>query len=67
MPLERYMQALGYYTGNIEADGGKIPIYGNGMRKAIMLYQANIVKASARNQDGILTAQGPSWTKLYGA
>ena len=66
-PLERYMQALGYYTGNIEADGGKIPIYGNGMRKAIMLYQANIVKASARNQDGILTAQGPSWTKLYGA
>ncbi len=61
------MQALGYYTGSIEADTGKKPVFGNGMRKAIILYQANVVKAASGNQDGILTAQGPSWTKLYGA
>lgn len=66
-PLERYMQALGYYTGSIEADTGQKPVFGNGMRKAIILYQANVVKAASGNQDGILTAQGPSWTKLYGA
>ncbi len=66
-PLERYMQALGYYTGTIEADRGKVPVYGNGMQKAIILYQANVVKASVRNQDGILTAKRATWRALYGA
>ena len=65
-PLERYMKALGYYTGSIEADRGMPPVYGNGMRKAIILYQTNMVKASAKNQDGILTAGGATWRRLYG-
>ena len=66
-PLERYMQALGYYNGRIEADSGKLPVYGNGMKKAIILYQANIVRAKQKNQDGELTACGDTWKKLYGA
>lgn len=65
-PLERYMQALGYYTGRIEADSGRTPLFGNGMRKAIILYQANVVKASKRNQDGELTARAATWKMLYG-
>jgi GH25 family lysozyme M1 (1,4-beta-N-acetylmuramidase) len=66
-PLERYMQALGYYTGSIEADENKVPVFGNGMCKAIKLYQSNVVKSSVKNQDGILTAKGATWKKLYGA
>lgn len=65
-PLERYMQALGYYNGRIEADSGKMPIYGNGMKKAIILYQSNIVRAIPKNQDGILSAKGATWKTLYG-
>lgn len=65
-PLERYMQALGYYSGSIEADNGKIPVFGNGMKKAIILYQVNVVKAKAKNQDGELTAGAATWKKLYG-
>ena len=65
-PLERYMQALGYYTGSIEADRGKKPVFGNGMKKAVLLYQTHVVKAQVRCRDGILTAGGATWRKLYG-
>lgn len=66
-PLERYMKALGYYQGNIEVDSGKEQCYGNGMKKAIKLYQEHIVKAKEKNRDGILTASGATWKTLYGA
>lgn len=66
-PLECYMKSLGYYTGKVEADNGGTPDFGNGMRKAIVLYQANVVKAAVRFQDGELTAKGATWKKLYGA
>lgn len=65
-PLERYMQALGYYTGRIEADSGRIPLFGNGMKKATILYQTNEVQASKKNQDGIFTAGAATWKRLYG-
>lgn len=65
-PLERCMQALGYYTGSVEADSGKAPLFGNGMKKAVILYQTHVVKAKAKNQDGELTAGGAAWRKLYG-
>lgn len=66
-PLERYMKALGYYQGSIEADSGKQPSYGNGMKKAIKLYQEHIVKADEEFRDGVLTAKGATWKTLYGA
>lgn len=64
-PLERYMSVLGYYSGTIEADNNKTPIYGNGMRKAIILYQTNVVKAAEKYRDGILDAKKATWKKLY--
>lgn len=66
-PLEKYMKSLGYYTGKVEADNGGKPEFGNGMKKAIILYQANVVKAAVRYQDGELTSKGATWKKLYGA
>lgn len=66
-PLERYMQALGYYTGTIEADRGKQPVFGNGMKKAVVLYQTHVVKASEKYRDGELTAGASTWKTLYGA
>ena len=63
-PLERYMKELGYYTGSIEADNGKTPIFGSGMTAAIKKYQKNVVKATAKNQDGVITAKAVTWKKL---
>lgn len=65
-PLERYMKALGYYTGKIEADEGKEPCFGNGMKEAVKQYQKHVVKASAKNQDGVITKRANTWKKLLG-
>ena len=64
-PLERYMKSLGYYTGKIEEDEGKAPLFGNGMKKAIKLYQEHVVKAKEKYRDGILTARSATWKSLY--
>ena len=64
-PLERYMKSLGYYTGKIEEDEGKTPLFGNGMKKAIKLYQEHVVKAEEKYRDGILTARAATWKSLY--
>lgn len=65
-PLERYMKALGFYKGSIEADQGKAPSFGDGMTNAIKQYQRDIVKATAKNQDGEVTKCGATWRKLLG-
>lgn len=65
-PLERYMKALGYYTGAIEADANKTPDFGGVMESAIKKYQKNVVKASTKNQDGEITAKATTWKKLLG-
>lgn len=63
-PLERYMKALGYYKGEIEADLRKTPIYGNGMKKAIIKYQTEIVRNTPQNCDGIITKKQKTWKTL---
>jgi len=65
-PLERYMKALGYYVGAIEADSKKTPDFGGGMESAIKKYQEKVVKAEPKNQDGIITAKAATWKKLLG-
>ena len=65
-PLERYMKALGYYAGAIEADSKKTPDFGGGMESAIKKYQEKVVKAEPKNQDGIITAKAATWKKLLG-
>ena len=63
-PLERYMKALGYYTGEIEAEQGKKPSFGNGMKTAVKQYQKEVVKATVKNQDGEITKKAATWKKL---
>ena len=65
-PLERYMKALEYYKGDIEADNGKTPTFGSGMEAAIKQYQKEIVKAKEKNQDGIVSKKQATWKKLLG-
>lgn len=60
-PLERYLKKLGYYTGEIEADKGKTPIFGKGMENAVKQFQeANKLPFV----DGIITAKANTWKKL---
>lgn len=60
-PLERYLKQLGYYDGEIEADIGKTPVFGKGMKDAVINYQkANGLKVV----DGIITAHANTWKKL---
>lgn len=60
-PLERYLKQLDYYNGEIEADIGKTPVFGKGMKDAVINYQkANGLKVV----DGIITAHANTWKKL---
>lgn len=62
--LERCLKRLGYYTGAIEADNGKKPVFGSGMEQAVKTYQKDVVKATAKNTDGVISAKGATWKKL---
>lgn len=63
-PLERYFRELGYYLGEIEADHGQRPCFGNGMKEATKLYQQLIVGSTGRNVDGVLDRKAQTWKKL---
>lgn len=64
-PIERYLKSLGYYTGSIEADNGKTPLFGSGLKRAVEKYQTYVVKyTKVKNIDGIITAKGGTWKKL---
>jgi GH25 family lysozyme M1 (1,4-beta-N-acetylmuramidase) len=63
-PLERILKTYGYYTGEIEADNGKSPIFGNGMAKASALYQSNIV--GLKKPDMEWTKGNSSYKKALG-
>lgn len=66
-PLERYMKFLGYYTGSIEADNNKTPIFGTNMTNAIKKYQTYVVKfKNVKSIDGVITAGNTTWKKLLG-
>lgn len=60
-PLERLLKAHGYYTGDVEADQGKRPFFGNGMSKATKLYQVKLL--GYRQPDAEWTAQNKSYQK----
>lgn len=58
--LERYLKELGYYTGEIEEDYGKTPIFGGGMTSAVKAYQRD----NGCVVDGEITARNKTWKKL---
>lgn len=59
--LERYLKLLGYYNGAIEADQGKTPTFGGGMRSSVINYQKS---KGLKVADGIITAKANTWKKL---
>lgn len=63
-PLERYMKAWGLYTGAIEADQGKKPVFGKGMGQAFYNYQKNVLKYSKADYE--ITARGKMWKEMLG-
>ena len=62
--LERRLKALGYYTGEIEADKGKTPTFGKGMEAAVNAYQKDVLKY--QKTDGEITAKKKMWKSLLG-
>lgn len=63
-PLERRLKALGYYTGEVEADRGEPPCFGKGMESAVNEYQKNVLKY--QKTDGEITARKKMWKSLLG-
>lgn len=63
-PLERYFAGLGFYTGEIEANSGKKPCFGNGMKDATRLYQKYIVGSTGKDIDGVITKKAQTWKSL---
>ena len=63
-PLELRLKALGYYSGEIEADKGEQPCFGKGMAEAVNAYQKNVL--GYKNPDGEITAGKRMWKSLLG-
>lgn len=63
-PLERRLKALGYYTGEVEADRGEPPCFGKGMESAVNEYQKTVLKY--QKADGEITAKKKMWKSLLG-
>lgn len=63
-PLERRLKALGYYTGEVEADRGEPPCFGKGMEEAVNAYQKKVL--DYRSPDGEITARKKMWKSLLG-
>ena len=59
-PIQKYLNFIGYNCGT--ADG----IAGAKFKAAVKLYQKDVVKASTKNQDGVITKKGATWKKLLG-
>lgn len=62
--LERRLKELGYYTGAIEADQGKTPIFGKGLEAAVNRYQEEVLGYDT--PDGEVTAKMGMWKSLLG-
>ncbi len=63
-PLERRLKALGYYSGEVEADGGGQPCFGKGMETSVSAYQKKVL--GYKEPDGEVTARKKMWKSLLG-
>lgn len=59
-PIQRYLNSIGYDCGTVDG------IAGSKFKAAVKAYQKDVVKASAKNQDGVITKKGATWKKLLG-
>ena len=60
LPVQKYLKSLGYYTKVCDKD------FSSGTESAVKKFQKEGVKASTKNQDGIITAKNATWKKLLG-
>lgn len=60
LPVQRYLKTLGYYNGVCDRD------YGSLTESAVKKYQANVVKATGKNIDGIMDKKQATWKKMLG-
>lgn len=60
LPLQKKFEKLGYYLGEPDK------IAGTKFKSAVQQYQKEVVKASAKNQDGVITKKASTWKKLLG-
>lgn len=60
LPVQRYLKALGYYNGVCDRDFGSLT------ESAVKKYQANVVKATGKNIDGIMDKKQATWRKMLG-
>ena len=60
LPLQKKLKKLGYYLGELDK------IAGNKFKAGVQQYQKEVVKASVKNQDGVITKKASTWKKLLG-
>jgi len=60
LPLQKKFKKLGYYIGELDKIAGKK------FKVAVQQYQKDVVKSSAKNQDGVITKKAKTWKKLLG-
>lgn len=66
-PLEKRLTALGYYTGIIEEDEGRSPIFGDKLGKAVKKYKKKWVNVShPEKATEEVKARGTMWKLLLG-
>lgn len=58
VPLQKYLKAIGYYSGTVDRD------FGSNTKRAVNLYQKNVLKY--KKTDGEITAKGKMWKSLLG-
>ena len=59
-PIQKYLNSIGFDCGTVDG------IAGNKFKAAVKAYQKDVVEASAKNQDGVITKKGATWKKLLG-
>lgn len=60
--LERRLKVLGFYSGTVEADEGKVPCFGGKMKTAVNTYQKEVL--GYKKPDGKLSAGKKMWKSL---
>lgn len=60
-PVQKWLNQCGCNCGTVDG------IAGPKFTTAVKKYQKEVVKATAKNQDGIITAKGATWKKMLGA
>ena len=60
LPIQKYLKTLGYYKGTPDK------IFGSQSADATMTFQKEVVKATGKNIDGVITAKAATWKKLLG-